>query len=674
MSAALVLYWTMNNVFAVARNWLFNQFIAKSTSGDIVNNKTKLFDDILVILKANYRNMIMIISFVVISFLVAAIISLRTGFDSFNPSRFIILLALIELLVLFTLVDIIRRNLHYSLKAIIPLSILIINAYAFFRILSLSHSRSNVLLVLIYMLIVYLIVYTIFNYKNMVRFNLNRRKLSHVDIIPSLLLLFPLIIYHLNNLEYFIFTTTLIYYFILYILPMLVLVLSIHLFNGMFDQKQAIITFISVLLTYYLLAIATNIFSSNAQSNTVIHFILLIVVYSSLRYLYYNYNKVLNFLAIILVLSSLTSGLFNIPISHSSQKFDAENRNTNIYGYLNESDMINKPDIYFLVYDAYVSISQMVSYEIDNNEFCEFLIDSGFVLYDNVYTNAPESRGSIGGVLDFQKTSYLQPEINRLIGGNSIVDNVLQRNGYRTHYVLNNYLLRGRYKFGGDYAFPVNSKYADLKTTLLCILVGEFRFDMELRNDDDKIAWEERQTEIIKRQSGYPKFLYSHSMLPGHSQNSGKLLEKDRINYTNNVKLANIKMKSDVREILSRNNNAIIILAGDHGPYLTGDALVLDGYKENEVNGLHILDRYGVFLAIKYPNDAEPPAKSDIVLLQNVFLHIFADLFEDDTILNYGLDLATLKLGAIPDGAIDNGKIMYGLDKGKNINEIFSQY
>jgi len=67
---------------------------------------------------------------------------------------------------------------------------------------------------------------------------------------------------------------------------------------------------------------------------------------------------------------------------------------------------------------------------------------------------------------------------------------------------------------------------------------------------------------------------------------------------------ANAEMIADVEMALANNPNAIIILAGDHGPALTGDVFQISDFKSQEnVGRLNILDRYGILLAIRWPQE-----------------------------------------------------------------------
>ena len=479
----------------------------------------------------------------------------------------------------------------------------------------------------------------------------------------------------MNNSEYFNVLSVLLYYVILFLLPLIALII-IYYYANCLNRKLAIITIISLLLTTYLTPIATNIFRSTAETNIFIHIGTFVVVYSII--LGYSFGKKLTtivFVSIIIITIStqqLSKAKFTL-LQHAPNNTDFSDRvnNTSLYGYLFDTEMKYKPDIFLLVYDSFVSSEQMKYYNINNYELSEFLENSGFVVYNNTYSNSSDSQQSISGVLNIWQNTERPGKINanKIICGNSTVDNILQNNGYHTNYILGDYLLRGNHNFGGDYVFPkksiTTSAIADLKNLIQCILLGEFIWNLEFQYADD-YAWEQAQTARIKLQLDNPKFLYSHDYVPGHSQNSGKLLQRDLDNYIENVIIANNKIKDDVKEILSGEKESIIIIAGDHGPYLTGDGFQLSGYKEKEISGLNIIDRYGVFLAVKYPDAINQPYKNDIMLLQNIFVHIFSILFEDDEILKYKAQPTTFKpklrkKTPMRDGAIKNGLIMYGL-------------
>ena len=62
---------------------------------------------------------------------------------------------------------------------------------------------------------------------------------------------------------------------------------------------------------------------------------------------------------------------------------------------------------------------------------------------------------------------------------------------------------------------------------------------------------------------------------------------------------ANEEMRHDIDEILETARDAIIVVAGDHGPYLTGDCAERRPGRSSEVTGDELVDRYGLLPAVR---------------------------------------------------------------------------
>lgn len=191
------------------------------------------------------------------------------------------------------------------------------------------------------------------------------------------------------------------------------------------------------------------------------------------------------------------------------------------------------------------------------------------------------------------------------------------------------------------------------------ILEGEFRFDVGF----EKIAYSDYLSEKRKaftQEAKKPVFLYTHNLLPGHSQNSGQCLPDETARHIERITHANEEMRTDLTLLIESRPHAIVIVAGDHGPYLTKNCTGLKGYDVSEIDRLDIQDRYGAFLSIKWPDRAYDD-RYDIRILQDIFPALFAYLFEDDAIFEatrmerrtFGSQLA----GAyVQDGIIAGGK------------------
>ena len=158
--------------------------------------------------------------------------------------------------------------------------------------------------------------------------------------------------------------------------------------------------------------------------------------------------------------------------------------------------------------------------------------------------------------------------------------------------------------------------------------------------------------------------MYSYSAHPGHSQNSGKCIPKDKKKYIRQLKHANNEMQDDINTILKENPTSIIIVAGDHGPYLTLNCFTIPkDYDVSEINRYHIQDRFGSFLAIHWPKDLKYN-NYDIKILQDVFPAVLAGLFNNEDIWEKGrvsskievLYTNTDKEVSVENGIINGGK------------------
>ena len=161
--------------------------------------------------------------------------------------------------------------------------------------------------------------------------------------------------------------------------------------------------------------------------------------------------------------------------------------------------------------------------------------------------------------------------------------------------------------------------------------------------------------------------MYTHNGYPGHSSNSGTCLPDEKQKYFNNLEKANIEMKNDVQAIKENNPNSIIVLLGDHGPYLTKNCTVLRDFNINLIDRYDVQDRYGAFLSIHWPNNL-PIQENDVELIQDIFPTILSNItknqkvFDDLKVDRNLFDGFTTRIGGVN---ISNGIIIGGKDDGK---------
>lgn len=316
------------------------------------------------------------------------------------------------------------------------------------------------------------------------------------------------------------------------------------------------------------------------------------------------------------------------------------------------------PNIYLLIYDAYVTNETMLTYEIDNADQETYLRELGFIHYPETYSIGADTINTMSRVLNASTSFYGNPR--RAVSGDGIVQNSLEYLGYQTYGLFPyDYMFRdvdSHY----DYYFPKESQPTHLYLTT-AILMGEFRFDL-FELGFNVVSHEEyviAKQEVFQTISDAPVFAYSHSSLPNHSQNSGKCLPNEIELYKERLQEANTEMRSDIEIILEVDPASIIIIAGDHGPYLTKNCTNTKNlYDTSEINRQDIQDRMGTFLAIKWPTE-DFTAYDDIVVLQDIFPAIFSYLYQDSRFLDFMVDpvsITNLSGVTINNGIIQGGK------------------
>jgi len=122
-------------------------------------------------------------------------------------------------------------------------------------------------------------------------------------------------------------------------------------------------------------------------------------------------------------------------------------------------------------------------------------------------------------------------------------------------------------------------------------------------------------------------------------------------------------MRQDIEIILKNDPDSIIVIAGDHGPYLTKNCTdTKDFYQSSDIDRKDLQDRFGTFLAIRWPSE-DFDLFDDISVIQDLFPVIFAYLYEDDTFLHLTVNPETLY--SVSGVTVSNGIIQGGINDGE---------
>lgn len=320
------------------------------------------------------------------------------------------------------------------------------------------------------------------------------------------------------------------------------------------------------------------------------------------------------------------------------------------------------PNVYLLVYDSYVSNETMLAYGIDNGAQEQYLAAQGFVLYPQTYSIGAATIPTMSRVLNASSEYYGNER--RAASGDGVTQKIFKELGYETYGVFwSDYFFRG-YEDSYDYSYPdkIVPAYVQL---LKAVFLGEFRFDME----DVGFSKTTREQFIEAKQGIFeelPKqrvFLFMQTNFPGHSQNSGACLPDETELFEARLKDANIEMRADVDLIIENDPGAVVIIAGDHGPYLTKNCFETTN-DISEISRLDIQDRHGSFLAIRWPT-GDYEKYDDITVLQDVFPAVFAYLYRDAAILDAKIEPVITAPYATSGAAVNNGIIVGGIDDGE---------
>jgi hypothetical protein len=322
-----------------------------------------------------------------------------------------------------------------------------------------------------------------------------------------------------------------------------------------------------------------------------------------------------------------------------------------------------KPDIFLLFYDGYPNETVAKYHGLPTMDQMEFLRSKNFSIYPNTHSLYLATLGSIGRMMSMSSS------MSQNVAARNTVNSYLAQNGYETNLVLHPYFYQGEANPFVHNTYPRSEVASQLKTIFRGIGSGEFKSEAVF-SEYSREEWLQAKRDVLRKRIDRPKFLYAHSGFPGHSQNSGKCLPNELEIFSKRLDIANEEMREDIETLLDENKNAVIVVASDHGPYLTGDCLYLTDRTSDKVSMMDLLDRYGVLLAIRWPDEA-PYNFARPELLQDLFFSVFAYMTESAAILANRPERSTVGYGpTIRSGAIENGSIAFGSDKGRRIQEM----
>ncbi|MBN2678482.1 MAG: hypothetical protein JXR32_10530 [Anaerolineaceae bacterium] len=564
------------------------------------------------------------------------------------------------------------NNYYILLSVIIPLAALITYCLSFICF-STEYLPSGVNLVfasrlwkyvLLVLVVIYLVFFTITKITKVktVEFNHPIEDLSCIDTSLVLLPLTPVVQYVINNqdiltltealsvIAFFLFLSIL----IVYAFPLLLSIVS--------STRIIMLMGLTFATTINSMALLSQYFSWYGKGSLKIQLLFFTGIFL-ITWLLDNIKgkHILQLGVSLIFISNTTTQL--ISYSNKTKEVSFPSVENPLETMVSDKTLKNTPNIYLLIYDAYVPNETMHLYGIDNSSQENFLLEQGFTQYPHTYSVGADSLRSMSRVFNVSTDFY--GDLRNGVSGNGIVQNILTFNGYKTYGVFpSDFMFQG---IGSSYDYSIPKHRSPSNYQLIsAVLLGEFRFNLNINfNDLTQEQFFNTSKELFNSVYKDRVFIYMHSNYPNHSQNSGACLPNETDLFMERLLVANSEMRQDVELITENDPEAIVIVAGDHGPYLTKNCFnTSPDYDISDISRLDIQDRFGTFLAIRWPTE-DFANYDDITVLQDIFPAVFAYLYQDEKILESKIEPVTVYPFAVSGASVNNGVINGGIDDGE---------
>ncbi len=286
----------------------------------------------------------------------------------------------------------------------------------------------------------------------------------------------------------------------------------------------------------------------------------------------------------------------------------------------------NKYSIVVLSYDGYPQNETLSLYGVDNSSHINYLIENGFSVHNGTYSIGSYTLGTMSRF--FEGTSLqVDPDgggnnSRYITGGHSSFVKALSNNGYFTVGIFpSSYYFPPNDRPFYDYYFP-NKAQRSFKMAKSILRGNLTHKDAIYTIPYENYLIEKNNMLFEIGTSAEPHFLYTHTYFPGHTQNSGSCEDGEFEAWKEELKYANAEMKNDISLLEDNLENTIIVIMGDHGPYLSKNCTTLEKYDINKINRLDIQDRHGTFLAIRYPENIKNENYNQLMILQNTLIEV----------------------------------------------------
>jgi len=344
----------------------------------------------------------------------------------------------------------------------------------------------------------------------------------------------------------------------------------------------------------------------------------------------------------------------------------------------------NKNNIFFILMDSFTSMDglRQLGMQEENQSFLTELAQNGFIHYPSFYTSSQPTTFALFSYVNLShsfagRNNYFVDDhirSNHILGGGELYK-LLRENHYKIN-ILHESDFFAEDLCSADMCF-FSSNYADVNLKIKVLDIIGFLLPLpniyqssvhKLFSEPTKLDKNDQQNflqsavEYVKTMDlREPNFTYFHAFSqPTHTGSDTQTVnhcneEAEIFAYRKRVRIASLFVLKLTKEILAKDKNAIIIVAGDHGPYIFRKCTRDGIYKQEE-----IIERQGAFLSIHWGKSYHGQYDQRIKSSHNLFRYILSYLAHNENLLsNADRDNAYTKYGTNIALTIDDGKMLF---------------
>lgn len=299
-------------------------------------------------------------------------------------------------------------------------------------------------------------------------------------------------------------------------------------------------------------------------------------------------------------------------------------------------DPAELPDIYVVILDGYGRADVLKeNYEFDNSAFLGMLKERGFFVAEQATSNYGWTIYSLASMLNMKYFTGAGQTLGlkRLIEENTVAGS-LKRLGYTIHWYPSGYYFTDRCSFADSYLgdHPILSPF---ETTFLMTTLARPALDFRMFVSRGRLEAFEASIVEVANGTG-PKFIFAHLLSPHPPylfDGDGKPVSRSvarqsvfwdqrlpdgRFAYIEQIRYLNTMMLKLSDQLLRHSTRkSIVILLGDHGPYLS-----TEGSAEKKLSAKWVSTRYPILLAVRFPQERPSFLRQEISPV-NLFRMVF---------------------------------------------------